>query len=82
MYIYAPALEALHSQCTCVHVLAMGLFLGEISMVVSVFWMPGLWIHKWLGKFLANNSPVFPTAVIITVYHYRDHVLLGTALWL
>jgi hypothetical protein len=42
--------------------------------------MPGLWIHKWLGKFLANNSPVFPTAGIITGYHYRDHMLLGTVL--
>ena len=35
MYKYAPALVALHSQCSCVHGLATSLFLGEISTVVS-----------------------------------------------
>jgi len=39
MYIYARALVALHSQITYVHGLATGLFLGEVSTVVS--WYSG-----------------------------------------
>jgi hypothetical protein len=37
MYVYAPALEVLHSQCSCVHGLTTGLFLGEISTMVSQY---------------------------------------------